>query len=243
MQEPSLFGVVGFVGVAIYLGSYLILQAGLIGGRTYIYAGLNLVGACCVLFSLQQNLNLSAASIGQIIWIVISVAGMLRLWIVTHRVRFSPEEQAFLATKLPGLSRESARRFLNTGLWVDAEPGQILAREGEPIDFLFYIASGRAAVSQNGHFLAHCGRDTLVGELTTLSGDPATATVVLDQPTRYFAIGAGQLQRLVRRDAELATALHRSFTGEARAKLVAANARQRRFEVGRAAIESASDGG
>lgn len=242
MQEQSLFNVVGLVGVVVYLGSYFILQAGLIRGQSYGYAGLNLFAACCVLFSLQQNFNLSAA-IGQISWIAISIVGMLRLWVVTHRVRFTPEEQAFLTSKLPDLPRDSARRFLDTGLWVDAEPGPVLAREGEPVDFLCYIASGRASVSQSGHVLAHCGHDTLVGELTMLSGDPATATVVLDKPTRYFAIGAGQLQRLVRRDAELASALHRSFTGEARAKLVAANDRQRRFEVGRPAMDGAADGG
>ena len=70
-------------------------------------------------------------------------------------------------------------------------------------------------------------------------GEPAT--VVLVEPTRYFAIGAGQLRKLVRRDAELASALHQSFTGEARTKLVAANDRQRRFGVGQPALDGSTE--
>jgi hypothetical protein len=241
MQDQSLFDVVGLVGVAIYLGSYFILQAGLIRGQTYTYAGLNLVAASCVLFSLQQDFNLSSAII-QISWIAISVIGIARLWIVARSVRFTEEENAFIGSKLPGLPRHSARRLLDAGFWVESEPGKVLAREGEAVDFLVYLASGRAAVSQGGHFLAHCGPDTLVGELTTLTGDPATASVVLDQPTRYFAIGAGQLQALARRDGDLANALHRSFTGEARAKLVAANDRQRRFEGAAPTVDSGAEG-
>jgi hypothetical protein len=242
MPETTFYDLVGFAGVAVYLASYFFLQAGLIRGQSYLYAGLNILGACCILFSLQLNFNMSAA-IGQASWIVISLLGMARLWIIAHRIRFTPEEQAFLASKLPGLSRESARRFLDTGAWVDSTPGHVLAREGEPVDFLIYIANGRAAVSQDGHVLAHCGNDTLVCELTLMSGDPATATVVLVEPTRYFAISAGQLKRLVRRDAELASALHQSFTGEARTKLIAANDRQRRFGVGTPALDGSAERG
>ena len=45
-------GLIGFAGVAVYLGAYLALQLGVLAGQSYAYAGFNILAAACVLVSL-----------------------------------------------------------------------------------------------------------------------------------------------------------------------------------------------
>ena len=79
---------VGLVGVLLYIGAYAAMQFGFLRGQTYAYAALNALAAGCVLLSLQEQFNLSSAII-QMFWILISLAGMLRLFSLSHRIRFS----------------------------------------------------------------------------------------------------------------------------------------------------------
>lgn len=234
MSGFTLFDAVGFLGVAVSLGAYLALQSGLIRGQSYLYAGLNLVAAALVLIGLREGFG-PAEMLALGAWIVISVLGMVRLYLIDRRVNFTEDERRFLAAKLPGLPKPSARRFLDAGYWVEGEPGTELAHEGARVDFLVYLAEGEAAVSQGGQFLASCEPGTLVGELTFMTDEKATATVVVTRPSRYFSIGIAQVTRLVEQDPEIASAVHRCFTGEARRKLVAANDRLRRYEQAAAA--------
>lgn len=73
----------GLAGFALYMGSYLLLNAGLLDGRSYGYATMNLAAAACVLFSLTEAFNLASALI-QASWIAISLFGLMRLWHERH---------------------------------------------------------------------------------------------------------------------------------------------------------------
>jgi hypothetical protein len=184
ISSVSFADAVGIIGVGLYLVSYAALQLGVVRGQTYTYAALNAGAAGCVLFSLSETFNLSAALI-QVCWIAISLIGIARLAIVYGRaaqIRFAERERRFLAAKLPTLSKPLARRLLGAGRWIDAGPGVVLAREGQPVLELVYLARGRAVVSHGGHAIGACLDDTYIGELTCLSGAPATATVTLDRP-------------------------------------------------------------
>ncbi len=231
MSAPVTFpDAVGIVGVTLYLLSYAALQLSVLRGQTYGYATLNSAAAGCVLFSLSAAFNLSAALI-QISWIAISLTGSARLAVLhgrAARIRFAERERRFLAAKLPTLAKPLARRLLDAGRWIDAGPRVVLAREGEPVMDLVYLACGRAIVSHAGHAVGTCLDDTYIGELTCLSGAPATATVMLDSPARYFRVAAAALRQLAARHAELRQALRDSFAGDVRKKLIAHTVRPRR---------------
>jgi hypothetical protein len=76
VELPELAGLAGF---ALYMGSYALLNAGLLDGRSYGYAAMNLAAAVCVLVSLTEAFNLASALI-QAAWIAISLFGLVRLW-------------------------------------------------------------------------------------------------------------------------------------------------------------------
>ena len=70
---------IGNLGVAIIILSYLALLNGRVDGQSMRYAAANAIGAGLVLASLTVDFNLSAAVI-EGFWIVISVYGMVKAW-------------------------------------------------------------------------------------------------------------------------------------------------------------------
>ena len=144
---------------------------------------------------------------------------------LAHRAAFSDEEKAFLAKFMSGLDRGQARRLLNQGTWHLGEPGDTLTREGEQVQKLIYLESGEAEIFNGDHLVAYCHAPCFVGELTCLSGEPATGTAILSQPSRYLAIDATALRVLVRRHDDIRAAVEQAFTKNMRDKLVSANRR------------------
>ena len=122
MDGVDFYNAIGIAGVALYLGSYAALQAGFMRGQGYAYASVNLAAASCVLISLVQDFNLSSAII-QISWIVISIVGMTRLYLLYRRLKFSPEEKSLLSSVLPDMPKEHARALLNLGFWITGDQG------------------------------------------------------------------------------------------------------------------------
>ena len=157
----------------------------------------------------------------QITWIIISAVGIARIYYFAHHARFSPEEKAFLTSKLAGLEKHHARKFLNQGQWMTGEPGTRLTEQGEPVTHLVYLATGAASVSVDGKQVAVQSAKSFIGEITCLSGDPATATVALTESSRYFCIDAEHLRRFLNGNSEVCHALESSFASDLGKKLVA----------------------
>lgn len=70
---------IGSIGTAAYITSYVMLQSGKMSGDGAVYTVLNLIGASFVLFSLVAgDWNLASAMI-QGFWIIVSVYGLVRM--------------------------------------------------------------------------------------------------------------------------------------------------------------------
>jgi hypothetical protein len=210
-------------GVVLYLGSYALLQAGILHGSGYTYAILNLCASSLVLISLMVAFNLSSAII-QVSWIVISLMGIARLAWMNGRVRFSTEEQVLLRKVFPDMPPSVARRFLNRGTWVDAEERATLTEEGTPVTNLYYLAEGQAQVTSGGQMISEI-TSGLVGEMNVLSGAEASATVKIVSPSRLFVISGDSLRRLTARDSDFRILLEIGMSRETGRKLMGTNAR------------------
>ena len=222
LENVISYDAIGLLGVACYIAAYSSLQLRLIRGTDYTYTGMNLTAATLVLISLTNNFNLSSAII-QITWIVISIFGIS--WTL-HRhmsTRLSEEEAAFIDAKFPLMSKPMARRFLDAGLWFDADAGAPVAVEGEPMNALVYLNGGNADVSLDGKVIGTCKPGILIGELSCFDGSPATASVTLSEPSRYFLISTGALNRLCEADSDLRIVIESAITKDMRVKFKAAS--------------------
>ncbi len=69
---------IGVVGMVMYLGSYFMLQLGMLQSNSATYCIANMLAASLVMVSLVHDFNLASALI-QISWIAISAIGLARM--------------------------------------------------------------------------------------------------------------------------------------------------------------------
>ncbi len=210
---------IGLFGVFLYIGAYAALQFGLIRGQGYLYPSINLAASSFVLLSLTQSFNLSSAII-QSAWIAISLVGITRIYIISRRLRFSDEELTFSEKMLNGLDKARTRALLDQGNWQSIESGSVLTVEGEPVEHLIYIASGVANVELQGKLIAQCEPGAMIGEITYMTGAPASATVFAYSPIRSLTFEASKLRKFLQRNADIRAVLEQNIANHLREKLV-----------------------
>jgi CRP-like cAMP-binding protein len=71
--------------------------------------------------------------------------------------------------------------------------------------------------------VGHCGAGDLIGELTVLSGETATATVILTRPSRFWCAPAEDLRPYVETHDDIRRAIEHGFATVLKAKLRASN--------------------
>ena len=108
---------------------------------------------------------------------------------------------------LMGLAPEAFTILLHRGTWAVATPGERLIQQGETLDRLFFIHSGRLSVRVDGHEVAQCRDRQFVGEISYLTGGPATGTVEALEPTRYLFWERPFLEELMKKQPALYSAM------------------------------------
>ena len=137
--------------------------------------------------------------------------------------RFTADEQAVIDHLVSGLSQSRARHLIDQGLWLTGKAGDVLTREGEPVAQLYYLAEGEAKVMSEGRQVGTCRAGDLVGELTVLSGERASATVILAGPARFWCASADVLRPYAEANEDIRRAIEHSFALALKAKLRATN--------------------
>ena len=143
--------------------------------------------------------------------------------VANRAARFTREEDEMMSGPLSGLGRAQARRLLDQGFWMDGRPGDVLTREGEKAAQLVYLAKGAADVRAHGHLVGNIGPRQLIGEATVLGSAPATATVTLTAPSRFWCAQGHALNAYLAANPDARHALEHGFTISLRDKLEAMN--------------------
>lgn len=201
-----------------------------------------LIGAAVVrMQDRSRQLIAAAGAVGLVHALAVSGSGLLAFWwglllaaslllmamrfIESSRVRFTPEEEVMAKGVFSSLPRPRARHLLDQGFWLTGRDGEVLTREGEDVTHLFYLSDGNARVLSQGKQVGSIRPGDLIGEVTILTGDRATATVVLDGPARFWCAPASVLRPYVETHSDVRHALERGVTDALRAKLRASNER------------------
>jgi hypothetical protein len=211
----------GALGLIFYLGSYLALQLGLIRGDSWLFPSLILAASLSLILSLMTARFNPYSMMVEVAWATISVIGLIRLYIIHKYFRFSDEEEAAAKRLGPGLAKDRVRKLLSLGNWSDVSPGHVLTREGRPVTHLIYVASGVCRIQIDGTNVATIGTGGLIGEMTYHTGQPATATVIVDAASRILTFERVALEGFLDRNDDIRAALEQSIAGDLRYKLAA----------------------
>ncbi|MBB5685852.1 Crp/Fnr family transcriptional regulator [Sphingobium boeckii] len=223
-MEPAIHS--GLTGTMLvnYIGMALMI-AGLASGRLRtIRMGAAAAGLIWCLAALFVSGDWAAAALAAAL-AFIGGYQLVGVYAADGRAKLSEEEQALGAAMLPDLGKAQLRHLLEQGFWLTAKPGDVLTREGEAVPHLYYLASGGATVYSEMLPIARCETGSFVGEVTVLSGDPATGTVEVDEPSRLWCVPALKLRLYTDEHDEIRRAVETAFRRTLTAKLVASNRR------------------
>ncbi len=138
-------------------------------------------------------------------------------------IAFTADEKNMVDHLVAGLSKSRARHLIDQGVWLTGKEGDVLTREGEPVTHLYFLAEGEARVMSGGKQVGSCGAGDLVGEVTVLSGETASATVILTAPARFWCAPAEDLRPYVAAHEDIRRAVEHGFAAALKAKLRASN--------------------
>ena len=157
------------------------------------------------------------------IFVVVNVIQLGIIWYYEHQHRFSAEEDHFVSNMPAGIERSSIKRLLELADLKAVGADETLTREGEPVKTLMYVADGIVKIEHEGRVVAICGPGDYIGELSYLSGKPASATAIVVKPARVLAFEQAKLTAAIKGDAPLRRTLESALNRNLAGKLVRSN--------------------
>ncbi|MHA1157536.1 MAG: hypothetical protein ACTSP2_02150, partial [Alphaproteobacteria bacterium] len=113
---------------------------------------------------------------GLVWWSLLTLVVLARLLLRDPRGmlgRLNPEELAFKTNVVPDLNGRQTRLLARHGKWRDADVGHVFTREGQLVNELVYLASGRVDSVVEGETVGTVDAGSLVGEIGVSTGETA----------------------------------------------------------------------
>lgn len=152
------------------------------------------------------------------IFVAVNLCQLLIIWYYERHHRFAEDERGFVDSMPKGVERQALQRLLRLAEMREFAVDDALTREGEAVKDLMYVSSGVARIERGGRIIAVCGPGDYLGEVSFLSGVPATATAIAAKPVRVLAFDQAKLRALVTSDAAIRRAmeagLNRNLVGK-----------------------------
>jgi CRP-like cAMP-binding protein len=92
------------------------------------------------------------------------------------------------------------REFVSLSLvgeWKNAEPGETIVTEEEPVSSLSIPITGTAEVQRRGDRIGELKPGNIIGTALALTGDPSPVRVTFTEPARYMRWSLSSLRRFV----------------------------------------------
>ena len=150
------------------------------------------------------------------------------IWLVRDKLnaRLPEKDAEMLRQSFMGLDDSQIARMLRAADWKDYQPGDILTRQDAPVDALYFLCSGRANVEVDGKFITHLEKGSFVGEIAYLTGNPATAKVTIDEPSRALAFSKMSMAKVTAKDNQISGILYQLLGRDLAQKMRRANTRK-----------------
>lgn len=158
------------------------------------------------------------------IFVLVNIGQLLIIWYYEYHHRFAEEEQHFAENMPEGVDRSAIKRLLDLSDLERYEAGAVLTTEGEPVQRLMYLADGIVKIEHGDRVVAICGPGDYIGELSFLSGKPASATATVAKPARILVFDQTRLNTAIEADPQLRRTLESALNRNLAGKLVRSNA-------------------
>jgi CRP-like cAMP-binding protein len=170
--------------------------------------------------------NASAGVPWDTIFIAINLYQLI--WLVRDRLnaRLPEKDAAMLRQSFSGLDDAQIARMLRAADWKDYVEGDVLTRQDAPVDALYFLCSGRANVEVDGVNITHLESGSFIGEIAYLTGNLATAKVVISEPSRALAFSKMRMAKVMAGDNQISGILYQLLGRDLAQKMRATNSRK-----------------
>jgi hypothetical protein len=154
-----------------------------------------------------------------LVFTAINLFQITRIYLERRPVVLSPDEQ-----KLYGLGFQSLRprefvALALVGEWKNAEPGERVVKEGEPVSGVCISISGSAEVRKQGDPIGTLGPGHIIGTALALAGTPSPVEIVFAEPARYMRWSLPNLRTFMDKRPDLRVTLQQHVNRDLAGKL------------------------
>jgi CRP-like cAMP-binding protein len=179
-----------------------------------------------IVYFMYSGGNLMTGIIWTVAFILINVYQLF--WLIREKMslRLPEKEGPLLREALSGLDDAQISQLLRAAEWKDFVAGDMLTRQDAPVDALYFLCSGRANVEVNRSHVVYLEKGSFVGEIAYLTGNPATATVVVDEPARVLKFSKMRMAKVIAADPQINGIIYQLLGRDLAMKMRRANTRR-----------------
>ncbi len=161
-----------------------------------------------------------------LLFIAINAYHLTRLIKDRMSLRLPEKDAPLLREALSGLDDAQINRLLKAAVWKDFAPGEKLTKQDAPVDALYFLLSGRANVEINNEQVAFLEKGSFIGEIAYLTGNPATATVVIEEQSRALAFSRMRMAKVTAGDDQINSIIYQLLGRDLAMKMRRTNTRR-----------------
>lgn len=157
------------------------------------------------------------------IFITINLYQLYRLVKDRLSLRLPEADRDLFRSAFTGLDDSQIARLLAAGEFVDLAGGTTLAEENRALDKIYFICSGRVAITIAGREVSYVESGSFIGEVAFLTETPATATAIAEGGVRALAFDRVALKRFFDSEEEVAGLIYQLLGRELAGKIKVSN--------------------
>lgn len=139
---------------------------------------------------------------------------------------WSDEERYLQSTAFRSLPNIIFKKLMDIAEWKTISKGDTLIAEHQDVERLMLVYDGTATIHLDGKPITYLRDNSFIGEMSFLTGNPASATVKAATPMRLITWRKAELYDLMAKEPDLKAGLQTLFSYDLAGKLSKQNVRQ-----------------
>jgi Popeye protein conserved region len=156
-----------------------------------------------------------------LVFTAINLYQIARLYLERRPVVLSQDEQKLYDLGFRSLRPREFVSLSLVGEWKNAEAGEKVMTEGEPVSSLCIPITGSADVRRRGERIGAVRPGNIIGTALALTGEPSPVEVTFTEPARYMRWSLPSLRRFIDKRPDLRVTLQGLVNRDLAAKLEA----------------------
>lgn len=190
-----------------YLANLLFCLAYLVRDMAWLRAITILAASSTLPYFYFQATPLYSAMGWQITFILINAFNLTLLLLQRRPIQLSEKEAWLHKTTLRLLKPRMMRKLLQQGQEQQAAPGERLISQGQKLDTLLLLLSGKVSIHIDGQPRATLQPGDFMGEMSFITGQVTSADVVAQEDVEFIEWPRATLERLYLRNPQIKDAL------------------------------------